>query len=73
VNGRLNRVVWESPIERGRLFDIQSLQARGFVWREPFVLRDARGTLTARDSMISFDVPEVELPRQRGRPCWDAS
>ncbi|HSJ23801.1 MAG TPA: translocation/assembly module TamB domain-containing protein [Longimicrobiales bacterium] len=62
VNARLNRVIWESPIERGRLFDIQSLQARGYVWREPMVIRDARGTVTARDSVIAFDLPELVMP-----------
>jgi hypothetical protein len=62
LNGRLSRVIWESPIERGQLFDVETLQGRGFVWRDPFVIRDARGTITARDSVISFDMPEVVLP-----------
>jgi hypothetical protein len=57
VNARLDRVIWESPIEKGRLFDVQMLQARGFVWREPFEIRNARGTLTTRDSIIAFDMP----------------
>jgi translocation and assembly module TamB len=62
INARLSRVIWESPVEKGQLFDIQSLQARGFVWTEPFIIREARGTVTARDSVISFDLPEVVLP-----------
>jgi hypothetical protein len=62
LNARLNRVIWESPIEKGRLFDIQSLQTRGYVWRDPFLIRDARGTLTMRDSIVAFDMPEVRLP-----------
>jgi hypothetical protein len=62
VNARLGRVIWESPIEPGRLFDVQMLQARGFIWREPFQVRNARGTLTTRDSVIAFDMPEVSLP-----------
>jgi hypothetical protein len=62
LNGRLDRVIWESPVEPGRLFDIQSLQARGYVWREPFTIRDARGTLTMRDSVVTFDMPDVRLP-----------
>jgi hypothetical protein len=62
LNARLNRVIWESPIEQGRLFDVQSLQTRGFVWTDPFVIRDARGTVTMRDSVVSFDMPEVRLP-----------
>jgi hypothetical protein len=62
VNARLNRVIWESPVEPGRLFDVQSLQAQGYVWREPVVIRDARGTVTTRDSVIAFDFSEVRLP-----------
>jgi hypothetical protein len=62
INARLNRVIWESPIEKGRLFDVQSLRARGYVWREPFIIEHARGTLTTRDSIIAFDFPEVSLP-----------
>jgi autotransporter translocation and assembly factor TamB len=62
VNARLNRVIWESPIEKGRLFDVQSLQARGYIWRDPFLIRNARGTVTTRDSVIAFDMPEVRLP-----------
>jgi translocation and assembly module TamB len=62
VNARLNRVIWESPIEPGRLFDVASVQARGYVWREPVVIRDARGTVTTRDSVITFDMPDVSLP-----------
>jgi hypothetical protein len=29
VDARLNRVIWESPIEKGRLFDIQSMSGHG--------------------------------------------
>jgi hypothetical protein len=62
INARLNRVIWESPVEPGRLFDVQTLQARGYIWREPVVVRNARGTVTTRDSVITFDMPEVVLP-----------
>jgi hypothetical protein len=61
VTARLSRVIWESPIEKGRLFDIEMLQGRGFIWREPFFVRNARGTLTTRDSIITFDMPDVSL------------
>jgi autotransporter translocation and assembly factor TamB len=62
INARFDRVIWESPIEKGRLFDIASLQARGFVWRDPFIIRNARGSLTTRDSIVAFDLPDVMLP-----------
>ncbi|MEX1181892.1 MAG: hypothetical protein WEF86_01555 [Gemmatimonadota bacterium] len=61
VNARLDRVIWESPVEKGRLFDISAVSGRGYVWRDPFRIEDARGTLTMRDSVVSFDLPEVEL------------
>ncbi|HSJ07899.1 MAG TPA: translocation/assembly module TamB domain-containing protein [Longimicrobiales bacterium] len=61
VTARLGRVIWESPIEKGRLFDIEMLQARGFIWREPFFIRNARGSLTTRDSIITFDMPDVSM------------
>jgi autotransporter translocation and assembly factor TamB len=62
VNARFDRVIWESPIEKGRLFDIASLQARGYVWRDPFIIRNARGSVTTRDSIVAFDFPDVMLP-----------
>lgn len=62
VNARLDRVIWESPLEPGRLFDVQMLQARGFIWRDPIVVRNARGSVTTRDSVITFDMPDVSLP-----------
>lgn len=62
INARLNRVIWESPIEKGRLFDVQSVSGRGFVWREPFQLTGGRGTLTMRDSVVTFEFPHVALP-----------
>ncbi|HSK20972.1 MAG TPA: translocation/assembly module TamB domain-containing protein [Longimicrobiales bacterium] len=65
LNARLDRVIWESPLEPGRLVDIQSLQTRGFVWRDPFIVEDMRGTLTMRDTIVAFDLPEVELPGSR--------
>ncbi|MGH7449517.1 MAG: hypothetical protein ACRELT_18220, partial [Longimicrobiales bacterium] len=65
LNARLDRVIWESPIEPGRLVDIQSVQARGFVWRDPFLVQNMRGTLTMRDTIVAFDLREVALPGSR--------
>ncbi|HSJ09394.1 MAG TPA: hypothetical protein VK928_05750, partial [Longimicrobiales bacterium] len=58
----LDRVIWESPVEKGRLIEVSSVSGRGYVWRDPFTLRDARGTITMRDSVVAFDMPEVQLP-----------
>jgi hypothetical protein len=65
LNAHLERVLWESPLEDGRMFEIRSAQARGYVWREPFIIQDMRGTLTMLDTVVSFDMPEVSLPDSR--------
>ncbi len=65
INADFERVIWESPEEEGRLFQARSLAARGFVYEEPFDLRDARGTLGIVDSVISFDFSDVRLPSTR--------
>jgi hypothetical protein len=63
--GELSRVIWESPIETGRLFDVRSMRGRGFVWREPMHITALRGTVTIRDTIVAFDMPEVRLPSSR--------
>ncbi|HEX2166949.1 MAG TPA: hypothetical protein VHG09_06875, partial [Longimicrobiales bacterium] len=65
LNARLNRVIWESPIEPGRLIEIGSLQSRAFLWRDPLLIEDMGGTITMRDTIVAFDLPEVELPATR--------
>lgn len=65
VNGELDRVIWESPLEEGKLFAARTLSTRAFLWKDPALLRDARGTLTLVDSIVSFEFPELELPSTR--------
>src|SRR5690606_23195073 len=65
IEARLSRVLWESPIEPGRLFEIDRLSTRGRIWREPLELRDVRGRVTMRDSVIAFELPTFELPSSR--------
>ncbi|HEX6135054.1 MAG TPA: translocation/assembly module TamB domain-containing protein [Longimicrobiales bacterium] len=62
IDARLDRVIWESPLEPGRMFDVRSLQTRGYVFREPIQVQDARGTVTMRDTIVAVDMTEVELP-----------
>lgn len=66
IDATVPRVLWESPVEEGKLFEIASVRALGYVWAEPFDLRDLRGALTIRDSLIAFDVPGFALPDSRG-------
>lgn len=63
--GQLPRVVWESPIEPGRLFDVRSLRGRGFVWRDPLHVSNLRGTVTLRDTIVAFDMPDVRMQSTR--------
>ncbi|HEX6557813.1 MAG TPA: hypothetical protein VF021_00080, partial [Longimicrobiales bacterium] len=60
--GELSRVIWESPVEDGKLIDIRSLAGRGFVWREAMHVRGMRGTVTLRDTIVAFDIPDARLP-----------
>ncbi|HEY0810371.1 MAG TPA: hypothetical protein VGD49_09425, partial [Longimicrobiales bacterium] len=62
INGTFSRVIWESPIEQGKLVDIRSLSAKGFIWRDPMYLTSMRGTVTMKDTIIAFDIPDVRMP-----------
>ncbi|HEY0673465.1 MAG TPA: translocation/assembly module TamB [Longimicrobiales bacterium] len=65
IQGLFSRVVWESPIEKGRLVDVRSMTARGYVWRDPLHLTGMRGTVTVRDTILTFDMPDVRLPNSQ--------
>ncbi|MGH7477531.1 MAG: hypothetical protein ACRELD_14790 [Longimicrobiales bacterium] len=65
VDARLPRILWESPFEEGRMFQVAGLSTRGFIWNTPFLLRDMRGTLTLRDSLLTFDVPRLVFPESQ--------
>lgn len=65
VNAVLPRALWESPREEGKLFQIASLSTRGYIYKDPFDLRDLRGAITIRDSLIAFEATHVDLPASR--------
>src|SRR5690606_17834051 len=60
------RVLWESPVEEGKLFRIRRLSTRGYIWKTPFELDDLSGVVTIRDSLISFEADRFRLPGSRG-------
>ncbi len=66
LQGRLNRALWETPLESGRMFDVQDIRGLAYVWRDPVDIRSARGRLTMRDTIVSLDFPDVRLPSSRG-------
>ena len=52
-------------MEEGRLFEVASLETRGFMYDDPFDLRQFQGTVTQRDSVISIDARDLRLPDSR--------
>ena len=65
IAAALDRVIWESPVEEGRFFDIRSASGRGYVFRDPLEVRNAQGRVAMRDSIITIDFSRVELPASR--------
>lgn len=63
VDGRLPRIVWESPEDDAKLIRIGQLAARAYIWETPIEVRRLEGTVTIRDSLLSFQAPRVQLPR----------
>ncbi|HEX6938727.1 MAG TPA: translocation/assembly module TamB domain-containing protein [Longimicrobiales bacterium] len=66
VDAVLPRVLWESPVEEGKLFRVSRLSTRGYIWDTPFQLEDLEGDVTLRDSLLAFDVDHFRLPDTRG-------
>ncbi|MBW3553741.1 MAG: translocation/assembly module TamB, partial [Gemmatimonadetes bacterium] len=62
INGRLPRVVWDSPDEDAQIFRIGQLATRAYIWETPVEIRRVEGTMTLRDSVLSFQAPRVQLP-----------
>ena len=61
VNAEFDRVTWESPIEKGRLFQVRRASGNAYVWKEPARLRRLEGRVTTRDTIIAFELPVVEF------------
>lgn len=66
VEAEVPRILWESPYEEGQLFEVTSLDMRGYIWEEPALVRDLRGMFTLRDSLLSFDIDRFRLPASTG-------
>jgi translocation-and-assembly-module (TAM) inner membrane subunit TamB-like protein len=52
VNAHLNRVLWESPDEEGRLFEARRVAAVAYLWKEPVRIRNLRGKVVTRDTVM---------------------
>jgi translocation and assembly module TamB len=66
INGFFRSILWETPEEKGRRIDAAELAVRGYVYRQPFDVRDLEGTTTIRDSVIAFEWSRLVLPESRG-------
>ncbi|HUG40622.1 MAG TPA: translocation/assembly module TamB domain-containing protein [Longimicrobiales bacterium] len=62
VNGRLPRILWNSPRTDGKLIRVAQLATKAYIWDAPVDVRRVEGTLTIRDSLLSFAAPRVQLP-----------
>lgn len=62
VDGRLPRILWEDPDEDARIFHIDELATRAYIWETPIEIRRLEGVLTLRDSLLTFEAPRVRLP-----------
>jgi autotransporter translocation and assembly factor TamB len=52
VNAQLNRVLWESPDEEGRLFEARRVAAVAYLWKEPVRIKNLRGNVVIRDTVM---------------------
>lgn len=65
VSARFPEVIVSTPDEAGMLFRVASLAMVGRIWREPFELRDMRGLITLRDSLLTFEATRALLPESQ--------
>lgn len=66
INGHLDRALWETPLETGKLFDVSKVSALAYVYRLPVKVTDARGKVALRDTIVTLDFPDVRLPSSHG-------
>ncbi|MEJ2184885.1 MAG: translocation/assembly module TamB domain-containing protein, partial [Gemmatimonadota bacterium] len=71
INAVLPQALIESPTTQGRRFRFDGLATRVSIWRQPIPVRDLRGTVEIKDSIIGLAVRDVALPNShaavRGR------
>ncbi|MEJ2678521.1 MAG: hypothetical protein P8174_05515 [Gemmatimonadota bacterium] len=62
INAVLPQALIESPNTQGQRFRFDGLAARVSIWRQPIPVRDLRGTVEIKDSIIGLAVRDVALP-----------
>ncbi|HSL70945.1 MAG TPA: translocation/assembly module TamB domain-containing protein [Longimicrobiales bacterium] len=61
VNADLDRVLWESPVEEGKLFRVSRLEAIAYVFKDPVRITEMKGTVSTRDTVTSFSMNPVRF------------
>lgn len=59
VNAYFDNVLWESPIEEGRLFMAKRVSGLAYIWKEPLRIRQLQGRVVTRDSIIRVDLNPI--------------
>ncbi|MFW5951210.1 MAG: translocation/assembly module TamB domain-containing protein [Gemmatimonadota bacterium] len=62
LDARAPRIVWEAPDEEGQLIEVSELSTRAYIWETPAEIRELKGVIAIRDSLVSFDAPRARLP-----------
>jgi translocation and assembly module TamB len=62
LNGRFPQILWQAPEAEGRVVRIAELSGLAYLWDTPADVRQLRGTVTLRDSIITFRAPHIRLP-----------
>jgi autotransporter translocation and assembly factor TamB len=65
VRADFDRIIWESPIEEGRLFTVRQATGRAFVWEDPVTVTGLQGRVSTRDSVVVLDLSRVEFGGSR--------
>jgi translocation and assembly module TamB len=61
MEARLPRILWQAPEVDGRLLEISRLSGQAYLWTTPADVRQMRGTVTIRDSVVTFRTTEARV------------
>jgi hypothetical protein len=61
LNGHFPKILWQAPEVEGRVVQIGGLSGLAYLWDSPADIRQLQGTVTLRDSIITFRTPTVRL------------
>jgi translocation and assembly module TamB len=62
LEGRFPSILWQTPEAEGRVVEIGQMSGHAYVWNTPAMVQELQGTLTLRDSIVTFRAPHVRFP-----------